>query len=258
MKISKAIALLIMGVFLSACGGGSESGPAEAPPVVVPPPPVVKFGGFWFGNVVIDAATESEECGALVTEDGQFRFLCVFADLHLVGMSSTDQDVMTGSGQAFSSLPFLDGTFVSDLVVDATLVSGTSLVGTWSTASPGDSGSFDMVYDPEYEKPSSLGLLEGVWQSTDEFGNPNATYLIDDLGSFTAQDSDGCTASGMVLVLDSRYNLYQANSTIVGCPIAGDYSGLALVFDDFEANDSILLSINSDDRALLVVIQKTP
>lgn len=257
MNISKTVALLFMGVFLSSCGGGG-SGPATPSPVVLPPPPVVKFGGFWFGNMVIDAASESEECGALVTEDGQFRFLCVFADLHLVGTSSRDQDVMTGSGQAFSSLGFLDGSFVNDLVVDATFISGTSLVGTWSTASPGDSGSFDMVYDPEYEKPSSLGLLEGVWQSTDELGNPNATYLIDDLGSFTAQDSDGCTSSGMVLVLDSRYNLYQVNSTIVGCPVAGDYSGLALVFDDFEANDSILLSINSDQRALLVVIQKTP
>lgn len=106
MKISKTAALLFLGVFFSACGGGGESGPAEAPPVVVPPPTVVKFGGFWFGNVVMDAATESEECGALVTEDGQFRILCVFADLHLVGMPSRDQDVLTGSGQAFSSLPF--------------------------------------------------------------------------------------------------------------------------------------------------------
>jgi len=257
MNFSKTVALLFMGVFLSSCGGGGETGPAAPPPVVVPPPPVVKFGGFWFGEMVIDAALGSEECGALITEDGQFRFLCVFADLHLVGISSRDQDMMTGSGQAFSSLPFLDSTFVSGLEVNATLISGTSLVGTWSTASSGDSGSFDMVYDPEYEKPSSLGLLEGVWQSTDEFGNPNATFLIDNLGSFTAQNSNGCTSSGMILILDSRYNLYQVNSTIVGCPVAGDYSGLAMVFDDLAANDSVLLSINSDQTALLVGLQKT-
>jgi hypothetical protein len=52
--------------------------------------------------------------------------------------------------------------------------------------------------------------------------------------------------------------LYRSNSTIVGCPIAGDYSGLALVFDDLAANDSLLLSINNDQRALLLGLQKTP
>jgi hypothetical protein len=207
--------------------------------------------------MTIDASLGSEECGALVTEDGQFRFLCVFTDLQLAGMSSRDINSMTGSGLAFSSLVFLDGSFVSDLTVQATLVPETSLTGTWSTTA-GDAGSFNMVYDVEYERPSSLTLLEGVWESTDEFGNPDATFTIDSLGSFTAQNSYGCTSSGMFLILDDRYNLIQLESTIVGCPIAGNYSGLAIVFDDLVANDSILLSINNDQRALLVGLQKLP
>lgn len=73
-----------------------------------------------------------------------------------------------------------------------------------------------------------------------------------------ATNSNGCISSGMFLVLDSRYNLYQMESTIIGCPVAGDYSGLALVFDDLDADDSILFAINNDQRAFLVGLQLMP
>lgn len=260
MEHNKAVAFLFALTLLSACGGGGGGGGATSttpPPIIEQPPAATIFGGLWFGDMVIDAAMGSEECGALITEDGQFRFLCAFTDLQLTGMSSRNMNSMTGSGLAFSSLGFLDGAFVSDLTVQATLVEKTSLVGTWST-SAGDTGSFNMVYDVEYETPSSLAPLEGVWEGTDELGNPNATFTIDNLGSFTAQNSEGCTSSGMFLILDDRYDLVQVNSTIVGCSIAGDYSGLALVFGDVVANDTILVSINSDQRALLFELQKTP
>ncbi|HNP62536.1 MAG TPA: hypothetical protein PKH39_01310 [Woeseiaceae bacterium] len=254
----KVVLSLFFCIFLCSCGGGG-SAPAATPPVVTPsPPPVAKLGGFWSGEMVIDAASGSEECGALITEDGQFRFLCIFTDLHLVGTSTRNQSSLTGSGLALSSLVFLDGSFVSDLTVNATLIDSTSLVGTWTTASAGDSGSFDMIYDPEYERDSSLALLEGTWASFDALGNPDATFSIDNLGVFTATNSNGCVSSGTILVLDDRYNLYQADSTITGCPIAGTYSGMALVFDDQSVNDSILLTINNNERAIMVGLEKQP
>lgn len=252
---SKTVVVWIASVLmLPACGGGGGgSNPVSLP---MPPAPVEKFGGFFFGEMTIDQAQGSEECAALVTEDGQFRFLCVFTDLQLAGMASRDMNVLSGTGLAYSTLGFLDGTTVSDLSLEAVLVQGNSLAGTWTTAA-GDSGSFDMLYDAEYDKDSSLTLLAGVWQSTDEFGNPNASFTIDGLGAFTAANDSGCTSSGSFLVLDSRYNLYQMNSTIMGCPIEGDYSGLALVTDDILANDSIIFSISNDQRALLVWLEKT-
>jgi hypothetical protein len=254
MSFCKSFSLLLTCALLSACGGGST---ASAPPPVVQPPPVAIFGGIWFGEMTIDSALGSELCGALITEDGQFRFLCAFTDLQLVGMSSRDANALTGSGLALSTLAFLDGTFVSDLSLQATLVSKTSLVGTWSTAA-GDAGSFDMLYDPMYEAPSSLSLFEGVWQGTDELGNPNVTFTIDDLGSFTAQNSNGCLSSGMFLISDGRYTLVQLSSTISACEIAGDYAGLAFVYDDLVPNDTLLISISNDQRALLVELQKMP
>lgn len=258
MKVRPLLAALSLGLVLGSCGGGGGGSPGTVapPPVIPPPPPVEKLGGLWFGNMVLDTVGGSEVCGALITEDGQFHFLCVFTDLLLAGMSSRNGQELNGSGLAFSPDGFLDGTFVSSLTVQATLVNETSLVGAWSTASAGDSGSFDMVYDPDYERPSSLALLEGLWEATDDLGNPVATFTFDNLGNFTAQNTDNCTSTGSILVLDDRYSIYQANSTIVGCPIAGDYSGLALVFDFVSVNDAMMISINSSDRALLVELDK--
>ena len=252
-----AVALIYTCTVLGACGGGGggNSQATIVPPVVQPPPQATKSGGFWFGDIVFNSEVLSDECGALLTEDGQFRFLCGFTDLQFSGMSSLDVNTLTGSGLAFSSLGFLDGSFVSDVTVEATLIKESSLVGTWST-SAGDSGTFNMVYDIEYERASTLTLLEGVWQSMDEFGNPNASFSIDNLGSFTAQNTNGCISSGMFLVLDSRYNLYQVSSTIMSCSLAGDYSGMALITDDIVANDTMLMSINNDQLALLVGLEK--
>lgn len=256
-QIRLSLAALVLGLVLVSCGGGGGgSGQAAPPPVVQPPPPVVAMGGLWFGDMVLNSVGGSEECGALITEDGQFHFVCVFTDLLLAGMSSRDGQELTGSGIAFSADGFLDGTFTSSLTLQATLVSGTSLVGTWSTESAGDSGSFNMVYDAEYERPSSLALLEGVWEETDDFGNPVATFTFDNLGNFTAQNSNNCTSTGSILVLDGRYNIYQANSTIAGCPVADAYSGLALIFDSESVNDALLISINSSSRAMLVALEK--
>lgn len=258
MESRNTLFLLLVFALLNACsGGGGGQAPGVSPPDDNSPPAVAKLGGFWFGDMTIDSAQGTEECGALITEDGQFRFLCIFTDLQLAGMSSRDMNTLSGAGLAFSSLVFLDGSFVQDVAVEATLIAETSLTGTWTTPA-GDSGSFDMIYDTEYEKPSSLALLEGVWQGTDELGNPNATFTIDNLGSFTASNNNGCNSSGMFLLLDSDYNIYQMDSTIVGCAIAGNYSGMALVFEDVVANDSILFSINDDQRAFLVELQRLP
>jgi hypothetical protein len=261
MKSYAVVAVLFSCVPLGACGGGGGSSqPATPPPLVQPPPPVaINSGGFWSGEIFIESASVTEECAALLTEDGQFRFLCVFTDLQFAGMASLDVNAMTGTGMAFSSLGFLDGSFATDLTLQATLIKETSLVGTWSTAA-GDSGTFNMVYDVDvgYERASSLALLEGVWQSTDEFDNPDATFTIDNLGSFTAQNTNSCTSSGMFLILDDRYNLYQVSSTITGCAIAGDYAGLALLGDGIGINDVMLISISNDQRALLVLLEKMP
>ena len=91
----------------------------HAPPVVVTPPDPV-FGGIWAGVMTIDASLGSEECAALVTEDGRFRIFCAFNPLQLVGMQSNNSGAVIGSGLAISSLVFLDGSTVTNLSMEGT------------------------------------------------------------------------------------------------------------------------------------------
>jgi hypothetical protein len=206
--------------------------------------------------MTMDASQGSEECVALVSEDGQFRFICIFTPLQLVGMQSFSSGVVAGTGIALSPLVFLDGSTVSNLTTEGVLVEKDSFTGTWTTDSPGDSGSFEFFYDAEYERVPSLALLAGSWSGYDEMGNPNVSFTIDNLGQFTGQNSAGCTSTGSFLILDPNYNVYQVDSTISGCVIAGQYSGLAAVGDIDNPNDAIFLAIDNGQRALILGLQK--
>jgi hypothetical protein len=255
MENQKNFSLLILCAVLGACGGGGGFG-TTTPPLEEPPPDDPVFGGVWAGLMTIDASLGSEECAALVTEDGQFRFFCAFDPIQLVGMQSNNSGAVVGSGLAISSLVFLDGTTVTNLSMEGTLVEKDSFTGTWTTDSPGDSGSFEFFYDSEYERPSSLALLEGIWSGFDDLGNPTATFTIDNLGQFTGQNSFNCTSSGSFMILDARYNVYQVISTISGCAMAGQYSGLAAVGDIDNPNDAIVLATDNGEQAILLGLQK--
>ncbi|MEQ9563550.1 MAG: hypothetical protein RLN69_13605, partial [Woeseiaceae bacterium] len=79
---------------------------------------------------------------------------------------------------------------------------------------------------------------------------------IDGIGQFTGQNSAGCTSTGSFLILDPRYNVYQVDSTISGCVIAGQYSGLAAIGDIDNPNDAIFLAIDNGQLALILGLQK--
>jgi hypothetical protein len=206
--------------------------------------------------MTMDASQGSEECVALVSEDGQFRFICIFTPLQLVGMQSFSSGVVAGTGIALSPLVFLDGSTVSNLTTEGVLIEKDSFTGTWTTDSPGDSGSFEFFYDSEYERVPSLALLAGSWSAFDDMGNPNVSFTIDGTGQFTGQNSAGCTSTGSFLILDPRYNVYQVDSTISGCVIAGQYSGLAAIGDIDNPNDAIFLAIDNGQLALILGLQK--
>jgi len=256
MDSQKNLFALLLCVVLGGCGGSSTpAAPPAAPPVVVTPPDPA-LGGIWAGVMTIDASLGSEECAALVTEDGRFRFFCAFNPMQLVGMQSNSSGAVIGSGLAISSLVFLDGTTVTNLSMEGTLLERDSFIGSWTTDSPGDSGSFEFFYDTEYERASSLALVEGVWSGYDDLGNPNSSFTIDNLGQFTGQNSFGCTSNGSFSIIDARYNLYQVDSTISGCEIAGQYSGLAAMGDIDNPSDAIVLVTDNGIRAILLGLQK--
>ncbi len=252
--------LIVVAALLAACGGGGGSGssaPTQNPPPP-PPPPVAVFGGIWTGILTFDSSQSTEEFVGLVTEDGQFRFISVDSPKQFVGTQSTNSGTVSGSGIAITTAnteTWPDGSTVTNISTDGQLGQKATFAGTW-IADSGDGGSFQFAYDSEYERASSLALLEGVWSEVDDLGNPVASFTIDSLGLFTGQNASSCTSQGSFLIVDSRYNLYQINSTITGCPIAGDYSGFAVVGDLFVPNDFIVIAVDDGSRPIILGLNK--
>jgi hypothetical protein len=199
----------------------------------------------------------SELFVGLATEDGRFRFLSGESDTQFTGTQQVSMNnVMgTGTGYADAGTTWLDGSTVTSVTTDATIVQRDSMSGTWSTAT-GESGSFDFFYDAEYERASSLSLLAGTWTSFDDFGVAVATFTFDAFGQFSGQNVAGCTSAGTISIIDDRYNIYQVDSTISNCFIAGDYSGLAALGDLNATNDAMVLSIDNGARGIVVVLEK--
>lgn len=252
MKSTHLIPIFVFCGSVGACGGGSD-GPVQPPPQE--PPPALLFGGFWLGTMSFESGQITEEYIALVTEDGQFRFLSATMPFLFSGVQATNDGSVSATGQGITDLVFLDGTHSTAFTAEGTLVEREGFSGAWSTTA-GDAGTFDFSYDPEYERPSSLALLEGVWSAYDDFGSPVATFTFDPSGTFNGQNVAGCSSLGDVMIADGRYNVYLVNSTISGCGIAGDYSGMAALADVNGSNDAMVLTIDDGSRAILLGLQK--
>lgn len=254
-------AATIVFLLIAACGGGGYGG---EPTISQPPPPVSDAdpGGLWSGSLVYEDMT-SEELVGISTSDGRFTFISIdtFGPdtvAQYVGTSTTDGSNVSGSGRAFAppGSTWSNGSGSVDFTVTAEIVERTTMSGTWQN-SIGESGSFDLAYDTEYERDSSLTLLEGVWFVYDEMRNANITFTVDADGSFSGQSNMGCQSLGQVAIIDADFNVFDWTVTISGCAIAGDYTGFAVVGDvDTGQNNFVLVSISNDLRAFLLPLER--
>ena len=256
MRMQRRMYRLLLSVFLAGCGG-SGGGTTTAPPPPPPPPVNALMGGIWFGVMNFDMAMGSELSVALLTDDGRFRILTDPTLSQFAGNQQIDINDVVGSGTGFVAPggAWPDGTTVTSVSLDATLVERDTFSGNWSTTS-GESGDFEFFYDAEYERTSALPLLEGVWTAYDDTGVVTATFTIENTGLFNAQNVNGCVSNGQFSIIDSNYNLYQVDSTISNCPIAGDYSGLAVMGENNVPDDAIFLAISNDLRGLFIGLEK--
>lgn len=236
---------------LSSCGGGGSGGGGGTIPQDQ------SLGGFWTGSLTIDGEPGTQELVGISTEDNRFRFISVDTAAQFVGTATANGTSVTGSGTAYAPLGFvwLNGSTVTTVSMTATINERVSFVGSWSSGT-GESGTFNFTYDAEYEKDSSLALLAGVWTVYDVNLNPFATFTIEPDGRFSAQNAEGCITAGRFSLIDARFNVYDVQSTIQNCAIAGDYTGLAALGDIANPNDALLLSISNPERALLLALEK--
>lgn len=258
----RVVLVSVAAISVAACGGGSSGG--------ISPPDMVRdaeLGGFWVGFATYADQT-SEEMVGISTADG--RFVLITIDTfgpdtfgQYIGNATADGSIVSGNGRAYAppGRAWASGATVLDFTLTAEINEFSAVTGSWETSS-GDVGEFSLDYDADYERDSSLTLVEGVWQVYDAMLNPTLTLTVEADGSFTGQNVVGCQSIGQVSIIDSAFNVYGWDVTIGNCPIAGDYTGLASLGDvdtgdpANSENNALLVSISNDVRALLLPLER--
>jgi hypothetical protein len=115
-------------------------------------------------------------------------------------------------------------------------------------ASTGTTSDLDLVYESAYsERSISLSDLTGSWSGS----VPGLSFaiIIDQSGSFAASGSDGCSVSGQLTIPRADRNMIKGDLTISGsnCLVSGNYSGLAVLADNFEVNDTLLIGYSNNN-----------
>lgn len=238
---------------------GFPEPPADWFPYTNAPPPVVNQlpGGLWYGTLSFDTSLVTEEFVAMTADDGRYRLVSVDSDVQFRGEAHVSGFDLVSSGKAFADqgVNWLNGNHVVNVSIHSSITERDAWSGTWENAS-GESGSFEFFYDALYEKGASTGLLESTWTGYDDMRNPAVTFTIDADGSFTGQNAMGCTSSGRFTAIDPRFNLYDVQSDIANCSLAGTYTGFAMLADIVAPNDILVLSIDDGARAILLGLER--
>lgn len=252
------IILFCLALAMAGCGGSGGSSPAPVDPGPPPPAADASPAGHWYGTVTNDSSAVTEEYVALADANGRFRFVSADSAVQFSGNFVITGNDLIGDAMAFADLGvvWMDSSSATATTLTGTITEKDSMAGTWTTVS-GESGSFEFFYDPTYyERASALELLAGVWISYDEFLNPAVTFTIAADGSFTGQNGQGCNSVGEFALIDPDFNLYEVQSTVSDCAVAGDYIGLALLADLSAPNDVLLFAVDNGSRAIALGFEK--
>jgi len=214
-------------------------------------------GGIWQGTLV-DCAndTRQELTTVMVSEDGRFR---IIANEHLLaGSLQTSGDLFRGGGIDFAppGVEYFSGP-TTNLFVEGRIDERQVLEGRWGTEW-GHYGYFTFYYDQQaYERPTSLADLAGVWPSyATHSGSPiEGVWTIEPDGRFNGQDALGCLQSGQFSLIDDRYSIVSVQLTILGCELAGSFSGLARREDLVDWwEHGINMSVDDGARAFRILL----
>lgn len=206
---------------LAGCGGGSgsisEASEAE---------------GLW---------KEGDGVAAMVTASGVTTIVTgLAADVTSApmykGSVETNDTAVTG-GSLKKMTP--GGLSTNYDVVGETVEQGQSLVIKGEDAGS-NTVTFNLTYNTDYDRSSSLGLLTGFWGT-----NATTSLVVGSSGAVTnGYDSyTGCSITGQFSIINSSKNLYRVSLTLSNCAgYAGDFSGYATLADEGGTGNVMLLA----------------
>jgi hypothetical protein len=220
--------LITANLVLAACGGGSGNGGGSG----APQPDVQSVGGLWQGQFAT-ASGASIEGSALIGENGTF-----FSQVD--DPSARCDNVMTGtltvSGSTVSgtvvlallsdtvpevSAPacvFSDGATTASGTVSGTVSQRSTLTLTPKLATSNGTAlsvtTLQLRYDSAiYDAAPSLATIAGTYQ-----GPTGAVTSISAGGAISVGYPNGCTISGTISVINSKYDAYGVSGSYAGCP----------------------------------------
>ena len=221
--------VLAVACFISGCGGGGGDSsppgqvPAPIPSEPPPPPPVqdVSANGNWRASVI---------------EDGiDYTYGIILQDGALLGRITALEDEDIG---------FLEGSYtVTGTEISGSYRMSTAETGTFSGTvvegesisltinSGGETSSLRVNLHPDYNRPSSLSLVQGTWVRV-VGGESVSTVTVSADGAFFGQDIFGCVITGAVTIINAAHNLYDLLYSVAACAESnGEYTGYGILSD---------------------------
>lgn len=242
----KTLTGFVLASILVACSGGGGGGGGGGIAAVNQ-----EVGGFWAGTITSTTINGTFQLSGVVTESGELQFVSSDGGAVYSGTVQVTGDQVTGTLEAVNFVGLMPPAALpaGSITIDGTVTSQGVITGTYTGAN--DSGSFDVTYDPAYERVSNLGKLASDWTSIGNLqfksgiGGENdvLAIMVADDGAFSGGDTSGCTYTGSFAIIDTAFNAYDAQLDITDCGgLNGSYTGLASLGDDAGTDDTLLLS----------------
>ncbi|MBT8088936.1 MAG: hypothetical protein KJO01_01880 [Gammaproteobacteria bacterium] len=247
--------LVFAGLFaflIPGCGGGGGDAVTVTQPIVN-----ANGGGIWVGQTTDDSQPGvTQDFVGVTTDSGEFRFLSLDTFGQFIGTFTVSGNAASGTGLGWAPIGFTwtDGTVLTSVSITATVTERQQFNGSWSTGTS-ESGTFTFAYSDTHQRTSSFSKLSANWFYTD--GLYSVTISIDQNGSISGSDTDGCVYVGDASIPDASVNTYAFDVTVMSCgPFNGMYAGLAVLDDDTVQDDTLILSIDNGQVAIVLVMAR--
>ncbi len=217
----KVLSLFLLSavMFLVACSSTANKPTTEEKSTVVRAP----IEGIWNGE--FDIGGKGPYDFTVIHLDGNAYAYSLKAKAMCIGTAKYDGENFISRYVLFA----LDGGPFDWATITGKLKTETTLATHFVTSSGGDTGALSMTYNPIYESPSSLKLVQGNWGFTDR-DDLTTKFVITEDGTITGNDTDSCDYLGYVEVISPKYNAYQIKVEASNCDsVNGEYEGIAFL-----------------------------
>lgn len=241
MKIMRAaIAALVVGFGLAACGGGgSGNGPGQAQNA--------SPGGIWTGT---DSITGLQVTG-IADESGDFNFIRSDGAQY-VGKATTSGNSISANFKGYDQGGiFGSGSLSGTITARQSIKANTSFTPNGSTQ---ESGTLNLTFDTLYNSGSAISTIQGAYG--DSYGDTATVYSDGSL--FYQSAYTGCSGNGTVTVPTSQYDVYDVKITVQGCTgVNAVLNGVAMsglaVYDGQTSPAQVIAGVSTSSGQALVL-----